>query len=1101
MTSRIREWLHQSLRPGKFPTAFVVSWQEAVIPVVLFVVSLIWLGNPGYYLFGQDSYSFILPFGYQDSPFIAAHYNAQSLFTYTLVDWLTEATGSAFLAERIILATFVALSSFGIVHLLRIVNVVRGKPAQTGVIFKGLAAAIYVMNPYSLSVEWQHVQGWTFFPVILPFVLAFLLETHYVGLNLRRLVFTTLVGLLVAPGLAGAYAFVVAYAFSFFAAVEALSWIFRKITVRKAIGRVVAYMVLLLLLTVWNTVQYFGSPLTPSESPSALVALFVSESSTTTITNVLTLTAYSPIQYVPSYFPWIQFLPWLVIAGILLLGAILLTSGRVIHDRTVVLLTLLVGPVVLVMTGSNPPFGAINQLLLSLGGPFEILVNPYYFLAPYYCLYLSYMAYLVLDRYWPRSLGIASPEASVADSRARIELSNVPDGNLSVRSNLAEPEAITVQNTNLTVSARRKLHLPDRASMSAILAIGLVFASTSIYAVPFLSAQVYQPNGFYINEEIVPPDYYALSSFLSENYSGPIYNVMLLPSSSGGAAYLTYNGGNDTFPDSEGLLQNFIPYPTIWKYPQGTLLTAESPAFGAIENATALISQEGGNLLAVLDAVHVRYVIVETDYYSNRDMLQAPNGVPYNIPALEENLNISLGPPASIGSFLVYTNPYATPVASATSFPDTVTTPTLNDYFDFLADLSPSDQTPLTAAIDNSLWDSSTGGTKGFVVTRYSGGNQTVSIPAGDVPLFMNSTGSLVPSLNGTSVQGQTVYVHPFVIVRGNLSPVFSGSMAYNASCNCYSTPPSLPNSILAMNSDQFGWPTFRAALKVNLTTPFAANLMTLQFLIGHEMTLSIVLQRHSPSEFLLAATANLTSESNFGWNNTEFLPASAFAGIIQLNASVTDSMFTVGVQNSSGSTVVDSIYFAPNELELNGGYNVGEFTPSKVFDPSRLGYTLAISFSGSDMLGNASLVEQPLLRYVVSTPAVSSYTPLSYAVSATGSGDYQLTVNALNSSVAYLGLCTISPGDWQVTGAGIRSVGTSVSGPFYSYVVALNHDMNGITVLFHLQNYVGISIALGIIEFSATAGLSILLIVAAWYHPNRKSPRYSNSPEATVRK
>lgn len=1062
--------LRRNVRSKAFSNVIFIGWKDGVIPVALFAWSLLWLAKPGTYLYGQDSITFLYPFGPHNSPIISANYNAQSLFFNLVLQGATTAIGSAFLSEQLILASFVGLSALGVVHLLRVVSRVQEKPVDQGFIAKFAAAALYVVNPFSLSVEWQHIQGWTFFPVALPFIIALLVEIHYLGINLRRCVLTLLICLYVAPGLAGAYLFVIAYAFAFFVLLELAHLTLKRISPFTAAKRVLAYVVLGILISGWSSIQYVGSPQFPSQTGAQLVTLFNSESSTTSLFNVLTLTAYSPIQFVPSYFPWIESLPWLIFAGILLLSLLLITLPSTIKMRTVALMTLLTAPVVLVMTGANPPGGFLNQSLLALGGPFDILVNPFYFMAPYYTLYLAYLTYLVLATFIPRA------EAGISDWAGH--------------RHIPSHDRITTRNTSQTSETdvavvRTHVDLPrqgKRATLIACCSIVIVAVSVGIYSGPFFADQVYQPHGNYINELVVPSDYFALANFFEQNYSGPIYNVLVVPTSSAGATYLAY-GGSNTFPDSEGLLTQFIPYPTIWRNPQGVQLTPETPLYGAVENATATASQEGGNLLPILSAIHARYVVVLNDFYQNKAMLMAPNGLPYNLAVIQESLNSSLGPPVRIGNFSVYEDPDVTPLVELSNFPDVISTKSITDYFDFLSQLSTTSSNPLVDALQNAIWSSVTLHEGGFVVSQYVGGNQTFLIQAGQVPYFMNSTGSISTSANGTTYADNLVTVQPTVVARGNLSPTFAGNLLYASGRYDWSGPSS---GYLLMNGTQFGHPQLTGMLEINLSSTQASDVFTIQSIIDKQMILTINIQHVSESNYLLQATANIRGSSNFGWNNSPLFGPNTFSGPLKFEASITGNQFSFDIQNSSGAWVNDSLYFSANSLDLNGGSDPQYFPEAFDFNPAERGYSLGLYFNGNSSLSDAQLVQVPLVNYVISGPSLASLRPVPYSVSVDASGDYLIHSSPGNLSTLYVGLLTATPGSWQFS-AGNGAVSTLVnSNPYYMFE-HVNYDPGGnFTGEITLHNYVQVGWESGVLEFVCISVFGTLAL-AVWGQTRRR--------------
>ncbi|MFI5414801.1 MAG: hypothetical protein ACHQ16_03940, partial [Candidatus Lutacidiplasmatales archaeon] len=143
---------------------------------------LYWARPFGDLIYGQDSTRLFQPFSFNDSPMIPYSYLFSSTFpvpdftTSFYIDSTLRVLGSLgaapWLAERLVIGVFAGLAAAGAVVLLRAIDAARDHPAAARGWVVGLVALVYVYNPFTLSVTFWHIEGWTLFLALLPWIAA-----------------------------------------------------------------------------------------------------------------------------------------------------------------------------------------------------------------------------------------------------------------------------------------------------------------------------------------------------------------------------------------------------------------------------------------------------------------------------------------------------------------------------------------------------------------------------------------------------------------------------------------------------------------------------------------------------------------------------------------------------------------------------------------------------------------------------------------------------------------------------------------------------------------------------------------------------------------
>lgn len=376
-------------------------FDRLVIPVIIASTVLLFLNPFKFYIFGQDSITFIGLFSFNQNPLFTFNDGIEMTYFSIVVRFFTDVFRSTIIAEDVIIFLGAVLAIIGIFDLIDVLNFkFSRKVSLSG---KILASSFFLYNPFTLSVTWAHISEWSFLMVLVPFVISFLTDTLYNGGNLKRFLVTTLLLFILAPGAAGPllpFVLIVICVFLVF-------WFYSFIRTwcshesRGAYLKKLGYFILFPLVAfVWDFVPMFemgASFAIPPAGAMSLFPLFYSESKTTSLFHVLSLFGYSWIYVVQNAYPWIGLLQVIELAGYSLLFLIPFAVKMVEKSEKVRPLAVIAILAVTFSVGSNPPFGIINYQLLRIRGPFMILVNAYYFVGQFYVLFLSVLIYFVLS--------------------------------------------------------------------------------------------------------------------------------------------------------------------------------------------------------------------------------------------------------------------------------------------------------------------------------------------------------------------------------------------------------------------------------------------------------------------------------------------------------------------------------------------------------------------------------------------------------------------------------------------------------------------------------------------------------------------------------
>ncbi|HXQ95123.1 MAG TPA: hypothetical protein VN864_08175 [Thermoplasmata archaeon] len=1019
---------------------------------------LLWSQPYGEILFGQDSTRLFRPFSFNVSPFVPYNYLFSS--TFPVPDFTpyfyADATLRSFdllgapdwLSERLLLAVFAGLAAAGVVVLIRAIDSVHASGSTPGRWIGGLAALVYVYNPFTLSVTFWHIEGWTLFLAFLPWGMALAVRAAFArAIPYRLAAFVALLGIYLAPGVVSSFAVAVG-AVTLWGLIAI--WLTRGDSPPTGRSRLVRSAVLLGVtvgIEAWSFVPFLLVPNLAYTSnnyvtPANLFSTYYQASATWGTYPVLTLTAFSWLVRTPSAYPWAAWLPTLaVVAVVFPLLAVL--GARRLRSSPGSLLVYAIGLSLLpLMIGNVPPLSNANLALLHVGGPFLVLVAAYYVLAPAYVL----VVVAGLRETFRRTEPATPPRAPVVAPTGREE---------RVR------------------RWRRTLGSPTGVATVGIAMLLLLSAA------PFVTGTVYQRSGPNADIVAVPAAFPELGRYFGTPATGPDFYVLALPMSAQNGVYVDIDGRQ--FLDTSSLLASYLPYPL--------LQTNNGPTAAAVEEMLALGPPR--NLSAVLANLHVRYVVV--DPFVNQTpptMNEAPSGRAIDYPTVLGALPTALGPATSVGSFEVYDVPGAIPLAWSTNELVGIDSPDPASALSLIGAVR-AGPPGWTSALEGALW-SPNGTLPGWELTPrpVTGASSTLDVPAGSTPTSIDSAGRWAPTpcvvgtcqVNGTTFQwsGATVTARGPVERSTTVAGDYRTNLPLSSGGYCASG--GSPVELVA-NGTVTG-PAFLAA-NITLSDPAVNNWATLNVSDG---PLALTLQAYQggstgPADIGLSASYRAQV---FAWRNV-YLPTvlpNGTAWSLQLDWNGTSAWGSVVAGSNDTSTTL-----AFGDLEEDGtnpGFNAASAPPGAV-NLSRGTESVTLQ-GGSFCLVSASVEQAPDVQLLVaaSAGAPTEATP-GVGSSVTSDGDFRLPASDRYAILGY-------PSNplWTASVGGAAMV-TVVAGAPFANVVAVS--AGGTTVTFHFRT----SILLGLeLSWFEVGGLVALLVALTWVRRRRARRAALGLPTST---
>jgi hypothetical protein len=734
---------------ARLQSVFESRWAApCLIVAIVSLIALFWLYPLGDYKYGEDSITLVHGFGFNGNPLIPyrlipSNSNPVSgtfstfyldLFSVALQEWGI----SAGITEDSLILLMILTQVGGVLLLLNEIDRLSASESKGRLAAKVATSLAYVMNPFTLSVTWPHISGWTYFYTLVPLWVWTAYRIHESKGKIPTAIWITVVAsILLAPGATGAFGIALLYSCAAFLFLDLVNLALRKISIVGLVSKVGLYSLLSGLALGWNNIPLYLIPGQTTElGSSSLQQLFISESQWTSLLNVMRIVGFNWIYNAPSAYPWSGDLPIVALSATVFAACLAWALMETKMHKWRAIIALLSLPILAFSIGANSPTGSLNLALLKLGGPFLILTNPYYFIGQYYVLAVILSLYVVLSVSLPAWL--ASP---AIDNRA--------DRTHSASAANATPWLALRQ----WARARRRV-----VFLGGTILIILCLVVTWI---PFVGNQVYQPEGSYQDRFILPPALDLLWNHLSVNYSGPFYYALALPTSSIAAAIENFSG-QGSFADTSNLLSHYVPYPVI--------RLNDNPLTAGLEDYLANFSGRG--LSGVLSALHIRYVII--DPYADQSsafMTHAPDGAPINWTLIEGALRSELGPGLAVGPFTLETESNSTAVFSAYSQLTVIQAPTLSDYLTFVADASVATNRSIQQIATAPYFDAKPASGIGvFTPQRFVPPSATVTVPKGELATVISSNGTAYLATN--TVENQSTELTITDPVFANLSEV-----------------------------------------------------------------------------------------------------------------------------------------------------------------------------------------------------------------------------------------------------------------------------------------------------------------------------------------
>lgn len=980
-----------------------------IFPIPIALTVLFFVHPLNYYIFGQDSLPIFGQFTFYQNPLYGANNGLEMFYFSFFTEAIDRFLSDPSLAERVLIILGTYISSVGFFDLIDVLCFLPRRNIR--ITSKYIGTIFFLYNPFTLSVTWAHLAGWSFLILLSPFIISFLTYTVFNGLSIRRFTVTSIVSMILAGGFTGEY-------YPFFLIVVGIFILFPiyriiycrrdKTTVKANLRKISFILIFVVVSTLWANISYaytgFAS-ITSSSSlmGKSLVQFFLRESETTSLSHVLRLVGYSFIYKVSDAYPWIGSLPVLSTASLLMILLFSIAS-LIIRDYRKILPIFIVSAVaVMFSVGANFPFGFINEHLLLLRGPFLFLVNPYYFALQFYVLFLGVIFALVFYFLVERLKKYAKRDVKTLLGRAK-----------------------------QTVTANYK----------EFIAIILIVFVVSTFAYPFVTNQVYQNNGNNIDEININNGLQYLDTFLHVNYSAPDYLSLLIPTSSlDGGTYLEYKN-NSTFSDDRGLISTVDPYPLIW---QNNSYLASS-----VENY--LSSGDFNNMLGVFQFLHIKYVIFTWKYDSSSYWMQhSPDRKEYNMTNILEALNTSLGHPVKIGVYYVFTVPNVRPIVGAISNPASGNLP-LQKYLYFLGSINLSTVSPM----EQSLFENYTFPFSFNTSNKVSFFNYTPQ----KSELFPNNV--TLAMLNGTLLSPQAIGFLP----RDNTVRIGPMPVADNAT---YHTDMAYSNgSLYSSSSSYLNVNNVSQQSYVNLTFNIHGLLSgernCIQFVFGNDIIdLEFINVSNGNGNMDLQLTANFLGQGYYAWNNVG-IPYSFIGNntdmsiVVNPNTSIKE---TVEIPES-GFFQSSIFYYGPNNFKLNPGFDSSNYVRYVNFSGK---YNFSMQSGAFPVsIYNFSIFKTYPIQYIIveSLPHNPQY--LKSSISTGLYGNYILNLrNASENSYVYFFMP--STDGWEVSVAGDNAYTVANSTSF----MVLHFDKlssSPLNIDVHYKSIIQIIFPISLVEF-----------------------------------
>lgn len=654
-----------------------------IIVSIILALSVFWWTHPdSYLLYGLDEILFyIRPFGPFLNPLnlVRVIGGASTVapiggpfFYVSLISQIFLFVASPPMVERMFFAILIFLETYGIFRVFSSLDLISNNENNNKWLGRVLASSFYVFNPFTLTVTLWHLEGWTFPMVVLPYWISTFLEIIFLTkLNKTRFLETAAISIILAPAIGGEFAPLWMYIIFVSILFVTYRWVTRNSSFRSAAIKSLLFLLMGAITLIWaNIPGYiydFVIHINPNFLPINNYYLFYSLTKYSPILRVLgglTVTPWLTI-YPPAYDWTSAYATALTYSGYLIIPLLLFGLFYLKKVRYLTYIYVLSIPVIIFSMEGNFPFVFLNRFLLGLGGPFLAITNAYYFLGEIYILSISVLIYLLFSD----SLNLFRKKPRFSREKLR----------------KAGPR-------NIILRLRKSY-------FAAVFMIVLIVVVTPL-VVPLTSTE-YQQRYQQIDMFKLPPSFSQLSSFLYDyKYTGPSYNLLVLPVCNSSAYYFEFNGSG--FGDTSSLFSALVPYPVI----------ATNNNWIDQQLIQFLWSINYSNIVPVFQALHIKYVVFNP-YYSQSSTFIPPNGtVDEYTKIIYDKLNIEVGNPIDFGGVYLFIIPNSTPLIYPISNLGFIETPTYLDYLNLLSNLPPNDNG--TSILEKFLWVNNTENLKSY---------------------------------------------------------------------------------------------------------------------------------------------------------------------------------------------------------------------------------------------------------------------------------------------------------------------------------------------------------------------------------------------------
>jgi hypothetical protein len=1001
--------------------------ENFLIPLIISSSVFLFLPSHNYYIFGQDSLPFFGQFTFYQNPLYAFNNGIEMAYFSILSEFIIHILSNVILSQHILILIATYLSTVGFFDLIDVITQLSNKVNR--IISKSLGAMLFLYNPFTLSVTWWHFEGWSLLILLSPFIISFLTDAIYNGGSLKRFSLTALLTMVFVGGIMGGVYpvfLLIVGVFLIFPIYYIITNFHNRPLFLSMVRRIFYIVAFVVVATLWAFVPLYLATFTSIEAPlkgSYLLNFFFSESATTSLPHVLSMTGFSWTYDVPNAYPWIGIFPAIQATAFLLLLFLSVTPLILKKYNKLTPLILVSLLAIIFSTGSNFPFGIINKNLLLLKGPFLFLINSYYWVLQFYVLFLSILLSLVFYR------------------------------------------SISLEKSPYNSAIKRKFRYLVRdlkGNYLKVITVILILLILATFFYPFATDQVYQKSGTNIDAIDVNNGILQLKSYLQQNYTTPDYYSLLIPTSSGIVSF-TYND-NSSFVDSRGLLATADPYPLIW--------LDDSYLAKSVENYLSSGNLE--NMGGVLTYLHIRYIIFTKNYNSaDAYMQESPNGNHYNFSAICKALNSSFGAPVKFGNYSVFFNRNAKPIIELIDNPIFVNSP-LTNYLDFLGSINPltlSDQQK--HVLYNAVLSNTSLNTNNLTIIKvHPQDNYEVN---SSHSLLMIGNGNLESpaDVGYTSYKGN-VSIHPIPIVSlFNRTSYFSNMNLTEG--ELFSSYP----SYIIVNKTIPATSIFNLIFKVSNFTYGSRNYLNFQF--GNiTISMQFINLSNNGSPSILSFTANSIGEKPYAWENI-FLPANISGRKISLSVEdyPNDSMKVNVDLKSLRFDTSAYFYFGPDNYYADPGVDRSNF-PTNTSFPSQ--YRFEFSSGGVFPISIYNFMIQSSPEYIIVENTSVMPTIQNSKIGITMFGDYDMSAISTQNST-YLYFFGPPEGNWNAYIQGSSTKPLMVDNNGFAIVYHIPPGLNDISLQIEDQSLVPQMFLLSLIEFAV---LIAVLIGSFVYEINR---------------